>query len=125
MSNSQINSNSHKHKHKHKHNDNLTSNINTIKLSPTKPLDNKDHITNNKDIIANNCDEKSLMGNIIKKIKEGIMNDNIKNELITPIYDEIYMLIYPHYIMLFALMIAILFLEILIFFAIFATIKLR
>jgi hypothetical protein len=71
------------------------------------------------------CDEKSFVGGIIKKIKEGISNDSIKNELITPIYDEIILHIYPHYLIFFTLMVVILFLEILIFFAIFATIKLR
>jgi hypothetical protein len=112
MSNSQIKTNN-KNKHKYTNDKNL---INIIK-TPVKLCDNKN--------IINNCDEKSVIGNIIKKIKEGIMNDNIKNEIITPIYDEIFLFIYPHYIIFFALMIAILFLEILIFFAIFATIKLR
>ena len=68
-------------------------------------------------------DENSFAGNIIKKIKEGVMNDSFKNEFIMPVYEEIYLHIYPHYIIFFALLLAIIVLELLIFFSIFAVIK--
>ena len=137
-----------KSKHSKKDIDDTIINNKDNKTNKTNKTNNKNekNIKNNNDKNENNnnnynnennyneqmnnaCNEKSFMGNMIKKLKEGFINDpaidNFKNELLTSVYDEIYIYIYPHYITFFALMVAILFLEILIFLAIFATVKLR
>ena len=71
---------------------------------------------NSQDKCKPKFDENSFVGNMIKKIKEGLMNDDFKNEFVLPVYEEVYLHIYPHYIIFFALLLAIIVLEILIFF---------
>ena len=56
---------------------------------------NYDNIANIKKSKVN---FKDTMKTIIKKVKDELINDEIKNEFIYPIYNEIYMRILPHYI---------------------------
>ena len=41
---------------------------------------------------------------IIQKVKNELVNDEVKNELIYPIYDEIHAKILPHYITFFVML---------------------
>jgi hypothetical protein len=40
----------------------------------------------------------NLMYNILQKVKSEIINDDIKKEIIQPIYEIAYTTIYPHYL---------------------------
>jgi len=80
----------------------------------------KDVFKIEKDISLKAFEESSFVGTMIKKIKESIVSDSFKNEFITPVYEQVYLNIYPHYIIFFALLISIIVLQLLIFFAIFS-----
>jgi hypothetical protein len=48
-----------------------------------------------------------IFKNIFNKFKENIINDELKTEIIYPLYNEIYFQIYPYYITIVILMIII------------------
>jgi uncharacterized integral membrane protein len=69
------------------------SNINEKKKS-----DNKSNLSNRSDRKKNIKKTNNFMKNIITKVKEQLINDEIKNEIFSPLYNEIYFKILPHYL---------------------------
>jgi hypothetical protein len=95
-------------------------NINKNKNKFSKLDDKNDVFKIEEDKSSKTFEESSFVGGMIKKIKEGVMSDSFKNEFITPVYEQVYLHVYPHYIIFFALLISIIVLQLLIFFAIFS-----
>lgn len=108
------------HKSDHKSDNKLNINTFTDKKDKTDKTDKTSVFKIAENTCSKTFEESSFIGGMIKKIKEGIMTDSFKNEFITPVYEQVYLHIYPHYIIFFALLVSIIVLQLLIFFAIFS-----
>lgn len=77
-------------------NDNILSGITDLNKIDDNKSNSLYESTKNKkkSIIKSN----NFMKNILSKVKEQLVNEEIKNEIFFPIYNEIYFKILPHYL---------------------------